>query len=115
MGMYDSVVVPCPKCLCNVEFESNADVCQLKEFKLTTAPPDVLLDIINRPQRCSACGQWVALVDPHFPPGAVPEPAPKPKIAKVDTPVRPWVSGPFQLWPHDREFTYCDLTDGCPE
>lgn len=56
MGMYDTVMVPCPACGECAEFQSKSGDCKLETFSLEDAPDDVLLDI-NRhaPMRC-LCG-----------------------------------------------------------
>jgi len=57
MGMFDSVMVPCPACGTQNEFQSKgAADCRLKVYKLENCPPDVMLDI-NRhaPIACSNC------------------------------------------------------------
>lgn len=59
--MFDSVMVPCPKCGEEVEFQSKSGDCFLNVYKLDEAPPDVLVDI-NRhsPHQCTnpACGVY---------------------------------------------------------
>lgn len=56
MGMFDSVMVPCPKCGEMSEFQSKSGRCTLTTYTLDEAPDDVLLDV-NRhgPARCSKC------------------------------------------------------------
>lgn len=57
MGMYDSVLVPCPKCGTESEFQSKSGNCDLTTYKLAEAPLEVLTDI-NRhaPNTCEKCG-----------------------------------------------------------
>jgi hypothetical protein len=57
MGMYDTVMVPCPKCGTKSEFQSKSGDCTLAVYELNEAPNDVLLDI-NRhaPATCVKCG-----------------------------------------------------------
>lgn len=57
MGLYDTVMVPCPKCGHEEEFQSKGGACALDKYTLANAPADVLSDV-NRhsPARCSACG-----------------------------------------------------------
>lgn len=56
MGMFDTVMVPCPTCGEQAEFQSKGGKCLLETFTLEEAPDDVLLDV-NRhsPVRCSKC------------------------------------------------------------
>lgn len=57
MGMFDSVMVPCPTCGIEQEFQSKGGGCDLAIYTLADAPPDVLSDI-NRhaPYTCGECG-----------------------------------------------------------
>ncbi len=57
MGVYDTVMVPCPMCGEPGEFQSKFGRCMLDVFVLDEAPDDVLLDV-NRhsPMRCHKCG-----------------------------------------------------------
>jgi phage FluMu protein Com len=56
VGMYDTVLVPCPTCEELAEFQSKSGDCKLEEFTLDEAPDVVLLDV-NRhaPTRCQKC------------------------------------------------------------
>ena len=56
MGIYDTVLVPCPKCG-GVEYaQSKSGECELKDYALDDAPLDVLVDV-NRhaPFQCERC------------------------------------------------------------
>lgn len=57
MGMFDSVMVPCPKCENRVEFQSKSGDCELRTYQLENCPTDVLCDV-NRhsPHYCTNCG-----------------------------------------------------------
>ena len=57
MGVYDSVMVPCPRCGTRVEFQSKSGDCILATYELSDAPNNVLADA-NRhsPHTCSSCG-----------------------------------------------------------
>lgn len=57
MGMYDTVLVPCPACNVRAEFQSKSGACELETYLLDEAPDDVLLGV-NRhsPSRCVECG-----------------------------------------------------------
>jgi hypothetical protein len=56
MGMYDSVIVKCPKCDEQHEFQSKGGECSLDVYTLEDCPNDVMSDI-NRhsPYKCD-CG-----------------------------------------------------------
>jgi hypothetical protein len=56
MGMYDTVMVPCPTCGDRAEFQSKSGACNLATYTIDNAPDNVLLDV-NRhsPHRCT-CG-----------------------------------------------------------
>jgi DNA-directed RNA polymerase subunit RPC12/RpoP len=56
MGMYDSVMVPCPKCGEKSEFQSKSGPCDLTVTDLENTPWNVLLDV-NRhaPNECMNC------------------------------------------------------------
>lgn len=57
MGMFDSVMVPCPKCGTKVECQSKGGDCTLAVYDLASVPPEVLADV-NRhaPHECLSCG-----------------------------------------------------------
>jgi len=56
MGLFDSVMVPCPNCGTEGEFQSKSGPCMMDTYTLQDAPKEVL-DDVNRhsPQRCSVC------------------------------------------------------------
>lgn len=56
MGMFDSVMVPCPTCGECAEFQSKAGDCTLAVYSLDEAPADVLSDIDKQPEACKKCG-----------------------------------------------------------
>lgn len=85
MGMFDSVYADCPECGSAVEFQSKEGECYLNNYTIETAPTEVLRDVINYPRYCRDCGNWMALVDPDFPPDYMP-PCPSPKAVKLRQP-----------------------------
>lgn len=111
MGMLDSLWVPCPNCGKPMEFQSKAWNCDMDRYTVDDAPGPVLFDVMNAPNYCKLCGQWVALIDPVYPPGE--QAKPKLKAVKVKTPENPEVheSGCWRWWPDDRNFTYADLEE----
>lgn len=77
MGMYDTVLVPCPTCGRRMDIQTKSGKCILQVFDLEDAPPDVLGDI-NRgaPYECQSCGQQFSvqvIVIARSVPGQVPE------------------------------------------
>jgi hypothetical protein len=81
MGMFDSVMVPCPKCSEPVEFQSKTGDCQCDVFTLDTAPREILFDIMHDPEQCRQCGNWLALIDPALP---------RPRLRAVSVHVDGW-------------------------
>lgn len=78
MGLFDSVYAGCPQCGAKVEFQSKADECPyMNNYTLQSAPTHILVDVMNEPQCCGACGAWLAIVDPDYPPGSPPRPSPQ--------------------------------------
>lgn len=109
MGMFDSVYVACPHCGKPVEHQSKEGECYLNRYSLEDAPSEILFDIMNDPVHCESCGNWMALIDPRYPPGE--RPKPNLRAAKVKAPENP-ITHPqgMKWWPHDdKRFTYEDL------
>jgi len=114
MGLFDSLYVPCPHCERPVEFQSKAlPEPYMNQFTLKDAPSDILWDVMNWPEYCKHCGQWLALIDPAYPPNAE-KPRPNLRAAKVRAPADPR-SHPqgMNWWPAER-FTYDDLSEPLP-
>lgn len=57
MGMFDEILVPCPKCGTIERFQTKGGDCQLHTYDLENAPADVFSDV-NRhsPHECQSCG-----------------------------------------------------------
>jgi hypothetical protein len=108
MGIFDSVYVPCPKCNEPIEFQSKAAYDPyMNQYTLSDAPPEILTDIMNSPLYC-ACGSWVALIDPRYPPGQ--KPRPYLTAMRVTAPETPIIHPQgFRSWPHNKPFTWDDL------
>ena len=106
MGMYDSLMVDCPKCGKPVEFQSKAWDCCLDSYKLSDAPTAILVDVMNEPRYCEKCGQWIALCDPAHPPDW----KPRLNVVKVKTPDNPTkhFQG-MQWWPDGVPFTFDEI------
>lgn len=62
MGVYDTVLVPCPKCGEVEQFQSKSGECLLDEYTLEECPEDILLDV-NRhsPYTCEKCNTAFAV------------------------------------------------------
>jgi len=58
MGMFDSVLVKCPNCGTENEFQSKSGECNLSYYDLVNCPADVL-DNVNRHSPCHCeCGTF---------------------------------------------------------
>jgi len=57
MGMYDEILVPCPKCGELYPAQSKSGPCELQTFELGEAPEGAIVDV-NRhaPFGCERCG-----------------------------------------------------------
>ena len=108
MGMFDSLYVPCPKCKKRVEFQTKWNR-EMATLSLENAPSEILFDVMNNPHYCKACGQWMVLVDPAYPPG--PRARPNLRVAEVRAPENPPHSPEMKWWPFERPFTYADLEE----
>jgi endogenous inhibitor of DNA gyrase (YacG/DUF329 family) len=62
MGMFDSVIVRCPKCGTEVEFQSKAGECRLNNYAPESAPPAVLVDTVGQTATCPTCATKVESV-----------------------------------------------------
>lgn len=112
MGMFDSLYVPCPSCGKGVEFQSKEADCAMDVWRsVDDAPTAVLWDVMNEPTYCSACGYWMALVDPAHPPG--PPPRPALQAVSVRSPDNPKIhthDGRIRWWPYESEpFSFADI------
>ena len=56
MGVFDTVMVACPKCGYRKELQSKSGMCGMDRFELADAPPDVMGGILaDGPYECPAC------------------------------------------------------------
>lgn len=78
MGCFDSVMVPCPKCGTECEFQSKGGECILKTYTMAEAPPDVMEDV-NRhaPYMCGQCNTYFEVTRMNGKPTPVEVPAPE--------------------------------------
>lgn len=57
MGMFDSVIVACPKCGSPNECQSKSGDCNLDVYKLEDCPSDVLQDVNRHAPFTCKCGE----------------------------------------------------------
>jgi hypothetical protein len=90
MGLFDSVLAPCPHCGNRIEFQSKEGECCMNVYNIDAAPTEVLTDVLNDPAYCRHCEKWSALYDPTFPPNAQP-PRPNPRMVKLREPEKQYI------------------------
>lgn len=56
MGMYDSVIVPCPVCGIEQDFQTKSGPCSLESYTLADAPADALMDVNRHSPAHCPCG-----------------------------------------------------------
>jgi endogenous inhibitor of DNA gyrase (YacG/DUF329 family) len=61
MGMYDSVMVNCPKCGTLVELQSKAGKCKMEKYSVYEVPPEIAIDIDGHSESCNNCGTHVVI------------------------------------------------------
>jgi hypothetical protein len=71
MGMFDYVIMRCPKCNAKIEEQSKAGPCDLKTFTIPgNAPLSVLADMVEDSNRgslyCRSCSTRLELVVQHM-------------------------------------------------
>lgn len=72
MGMYDNVIVYCPYCGGQIEFQSKAGGCTLINYNLDSVPIDIANDLIGKTEVCGKCEQDVHItIDPKVLPKMV--------------------------------------------
>jgi phage FluMu protein Com len=55
VGMYDSIMVACPKCATTTEFQSKSGACTLNTYVLDDVPLNVLRGALGDVERCPKC------------------------------------------------------------
>ena len=60
MGMFDSLIVRCPECGKNIEFQSKEGDCLLAEYRLDNCPTSILNSLANTSETCE-CGKEITL------------------------------------------------------
>ena len=56
MGCFDTVIVPCPKCGKEEQFQSKSGGCFLQEVDLSSCPNDILQDVNRHSPYLCECG-----------------------------------------------------------
>ena len=62
MGMFDSLLVNCPNCRGEVEFQSKAGDCNLDVYNIHNVPAQIALDCKTDSEVCLTCGRQVKLL-----------------------------------------------------
>ena len=60
MGMFDSLIVQCPECGKDIDFQSKAGDCVLEVYGLDNCPASILGDLANESETCE-CGRVVTM------------------------------------------------------
>jgi predicted RNA-binding Zn-ribbon protein involved in translation (DUF1610 family) len=60
--MFDRVWVTCPSCGNNIEFQSKAGACELKDYSLDTAPSEIAGSILGDQYECEHCHRDVKII-----------------------------------------------------
>jgi len=62
MGMFDSLIIKCPRCRADVEFQTKAGDCTLERYRATdNIPADVAASLLNDSTYCRECGNYIKL------------------------------------------------------
>lgn len=61
MGMFDSVFANCPSCGTQMEFQSKADACLLRSYRVEEVPLNIAVDLNGEKLCCDMCGTAVTL------------------------------------------------------
>lgn len=55
MGCFDSVVVVCPECETEIQFQSKAGECSMLNYSIDEVPVEIALDLHKKTVRCDKC------------------------------------------------------------
>ena len=61
MGMFDSLIVNCPNCNGEVEFQSKAGNCSLDTYNIHNVPAQIAIDCKDDIETCHNCGKHIRL------------------------------------------------------
>ena len=56
MGLFDSLIIKCPECKKELEFQSKSGPCGLYNFTKDDLPPEVGVDMADNIVKCQFCG-----------------------------------------------------------
>lgn len=78
MGLFDTVLVDCPKCQHRNEIQTKAGACDLRTYRLAKTPPDIAGSLAGETVRCDGCSAIIRfdvqfLIRPYVADGAVDE------------------------------------------
>lgn len=76
MGLFDTVLVDCPKCQHRNDIQTKAGICDLRTYRLAKAPPDIAGSLANESIGCKRCGATIRfdvqfIIRPYITDGAV--------------------------------------------
>lgn len=66
MGMFDSLIVNCPRCGSEVEFQSKAGECSLARYNLWNVPKKIAADLEGEKEQCTGCMEFVEIKAPSL-------------------------------------------------
>ena len=96
MGLFDSVMVPCPHCGARVELQCEGNE-EMKVYTPETAPDFILRQVMGgEPTHCMKCDGWLVLTDPRSP-LAQPE-RPPTVVLKIKPPTNPTTHPQGMKW-----------------
>jgi endogenous inhibitor of DNA gyrase (YacG/DUF329 family) len=61
MGCFDAVLVSCPNCSTELEFQSKAGECSQYTYDIDAVPVTIALDLHNEVRHCPKCNKAFAL------------------------------------------------------
>lgn len=57
MGLFDTVWLKCPECSSKINIQTKAGSCELQEYYINIAPPDILGSLNGLESNCPECGK----------------------------------------------------------
>ena len=61
MGMFDTVMIKCPHCGDELEFQTKSGECVLSYFTQEAIPPEIARDLNGISDECYHCGEKIKL------------------------------------------------------
>ena len=62
MGVYNTILVPCPECDNKVEFQTKTGDCSLSIYNISCAPHEDIKGILGRSNYCKECDTAVNIM-----------------------------------------------------